>query len=114
MAEVESTREEVIRLIREEVERMLLLKWGSALTISEDQSLEADLGVDSLELVNLLTMIDNRLGIASVAAHPKLVGLKTVGDLLRAYISHSSGAADSPPTDPDLQAALRRARMRRR
>ncbi len=50
-------------------------------TITEDTSLRMDLGLNSLDLVNLAVSVENEFGVE--ISDRKLTMIKTVGDMIR-------------------------------
>jgi acyl carrier protein len=108
-------RDEQIRCsVREEIEQLLAEKGHAQVAISEDHHLEADLGLGSLDLVNLLTIIDTRLGRNSFAARSDPAHMKTVRDLYNAYTLQTCDATcSSPDVDLFLRAAKARGMSRR-
>ena len=75
-------------------------------TVINDQRLTADLGFSSLDLAQLVAMLEARLDADPFASHVPFTRMLTVGDLVQAYQSYlaiaasgdSGGAADGTPS----------------
>ena len=73
------SREQILAGLRAEVVELLDLE--SAEAISEDSRLVEDLGLDSLAMVDLVTMVEERFGI-KLATNTDLTAIETVGHVV--------------------------------
>ena len=88
----------------------LLEDRGRSLAIREEMSLNGEVGLSSLELAELVSLLEQRFGLDPFRRSVAITSIRTVSDLCRAY--ESSGS--EPEQDPQLLEAVRRAEARRR
>jgi len=77
--------------------RQVLDKLPAGLEIDEDMNLNADLGMSSLQLAELVATLEDRCGWDPFREHVPITEVRTVGDLITAYASHpknSNGEAN--------------------
>lgn len=100
-------------VVREEIGR-LLDELGRTLPRppSDQDRLDADLGLSSLEVTTVLSRLAGRLELKGAERLMASTDLATVGDVSRAFLAATGGSAPTGPPDP-LEASRRRAAARR-
>jgi acyl carrier protein len=88
----------------------LLEDRGRSMTVREDMTLNGEVGLSSLELAELVSLLEQRFGLDPFRRSVAITSIRTVGDLCRAYETSES----EPEQDPQLLEAVRRAEARRR
>lgn len=101
-------RDSIRQGVFDEIARLLEDR-GRSIAIREEMSLNGELGLSSLDLAELVALLEQRFGVDPFR-HVAITSIRTVGDLCRAY--ESSGS--EPGHDPHLLEAARRAEARRR
>jgi len=90
----------------------LLEERGRSIALREDMSLNGEVGLSSLELAELVSLLEQRFGVDPFRRSVAITSIRTVGDLCRAYaVSESEPEQEQ---DPLLLEAARRAEARRR
>jgi acyl carrier protein len=87
----------------------LLEDRGRSITVREDMTLNGEVGLSSLELAELVSLLEQRFGLDPFRRSVAITSIRTVGDLCRAYEMSES----EPEQDPHLLEAVRRAEARR-
>lgn len=85
------SREQLVAGLKAQMVELLSLE--SEETINEDSRLSEDLGLDSLDMVDLVTMVEERFGV-KLPTSTDLTALKNVGnvvDLLHELIRKKAG-----------------------
>ncbi len=72
---------EVVQMVRPETE-----------SIDDSQRLREDLSLSSLDLAQLVAMLEMAIGVDPFAKHTSLTSVATVGDLCRVYQEVRDGA----------------------
>ena len=112
-------KQDIAALILEEIQSMLDEADGEKKAISKNDELNAHLGLGSLDLAQLVAMLEIQLEADPFAAQTPITRIRTVGDLIAAYEEFLS---DEPNDEPDseksgvsagLLAAQQRAASRR-
>lgn len=102
-------RDSIRQGVFDEIARLLEDR-GRSIAIREEMSLNGELGLSSLDLAELVALLEQRFGVDPFRQFVAITSIRTVGDLCRAY--ESSGS--EPGHDPHLLEAARRAEARRR
>lgn len=98
------------QVVRVEIER-LLRQTGRAVTALADDDRLADLGITSLDVVDLVAALNQRLAVDPFRQTLAFTDVQTVEDLCRAY-RLGREPAERPPA-PDLETSRQRALARR-
>ncbi len=106
------TGAEIERLIHQEIGRIFEEQDEPIPELTPDAKLHADLGLASLDLAHLVTVLEDKLQVDPFEAQVAITDVRTVGDLCRAYQAQLDGRADDSAED-DLRAVQQRARARR-
>jgi acyl carrier protein len=104
---------EIARAIQEEVGRLLARKDRTCPELSGDRSLQGDLGLTSLDIVELLASLETRLGAGTFHISISFTELRTVADLFSATCSGTAECDIARRNENILQAAKIRAEARR-
>jgi len=109
-------RADIERLIRQQIAQRLSHKSGPALQSIEPDDVLTELGLESLDLLELADHLETALGVNPFDADVALFDMRTVSDFCGAYTAAVSQgrAGDAAAPDPLLDAARRRAELRRR
>jgi acyl carrier protein len=85
--------------------------------VSDGQRLTGELGLRSLDLAQLVAILELRTGLDPFAAHVAITSVRTVGDIVAAYRLAAGGApaaAAQAPAQGEERAARRQAAGHRR
>ena len=109
-------KQAIVKSVHEEIAAILREKGSTTTTINAHDELNAHLGLESLDLAELVTSLEIRLDADPFASHTPITRIRSVGDLINAY---SSFLLEGEPAEDDeansaLQAAQNRANARRR
>ncbi len=106
----------VTQSIIDEILALLAAKGSTQSKIDESDELNAHLGLTSLELAQLVAMLEVRLDADPFATQTPITRIRTVGDLIDAYEQFLSGEPAEPESNSSdaLLAAQQRAASRRR
>lgn len=98
--------------IHDVVQQVVEQRGGEIVAITNQQRLAGDLGLRSLDLAQLVALLEINTGVDPFAAHVAITDVRTVGDLCDAY----RVALGLQPSQPGfgLQAGQARAEARRR
>ena len=98
-------------VVRTELRALLRARGESAPALADDDALTGVLGLDSADVLALVPRLNERLGVDPFRGVAAVTGVRTVGDLARAYAS--AGAAPAALDAATARAALRKARAGR-
>src|SRR5262245_44874762 len=102
-------------VVRRELSRLLSRQPAPAGSAVTDKSVLAEVGVGSLDLLELSDVLETVLQVNPFDAGVSLTDVRTVGDLCAAYRAAVEGqSARSTEVDDLLQASRKRAEARRR
>ncbi len=106
----------VVEIINEEILSMLSTSGSDIETINMDDTITDHLGLTSLDLAQLVAMLEIRLSADPFASHTSITSVRTVGDLSDAYNTflNQTDEATEPTPSAAVQQALQRASGRRR
>ncbi len=107
------TRREIERAIREEVLRVLGTHETGITELSNEDTLTGALGLSSLEVVQIVASLKERLGIDPFVQVFSVTDVRTVGDLRAAYENVLCGGPGGPDDVQALLASAQRAVDRR-
>ena len=82
--------------------------------VSNEQKLNADLGLSSLDLAQLVAVLELRLSADPFAKLVPITSIRTVGDLCDAYRKYFANDGQDEQETPSFSRSQARARLRRR
>ncbi len=82
--------------------------------VAMEATLTGDLGLQSIQLAELVAILEQDLKVDPFAALVPITSVRTVGDLCEAYRRGLAGEQPSTEADADVMAARQRAQARRR
>lgn len=112
------TKNEIETSIQQEILRVIEEKAGpaegSSPAITPDSRLGPDLGLSSLDLAQLVSLLEVSLQADPFQSLVPITSVRTVGDLHQAYGKFFSGEQGAPEGEEELQASQARAEARRK
>ncbi len=105
------TSQDIARMIHEEILNILEEREESRRHIANDDTLHDDLGLASLDLAQLVSVLEMKLQTDPFEELVAITDIRTVGELCQAYERMVSGKTDT--ASEDLLATQERAQARR-
>jgi acyl carrier protein len=94
-------RDQVAELVRDEIRQLLDERAEPVVTLSEEANLAADLGFASLDLAQLVAQLEQRLGEDPFAELVPITSIRTVGDLVDAYMALTRADVEHKPGEDE-------------
>ena len=82
--------------------------------VNSEQKLNSDLGFSSLDLAQLVAILEMKLNADPFAKLVSITNIRTVGDLCDAYHQYFKGSDATTEKQPSFQQSVARAQLRRR
>lgn len=109
----ERTRQDIERMIHAEILCILEEREVSMPHIANDDKLHADLGIESLDLAQLVSVLEMKLQVDPFEEVVAITDVRSVGDLCQAYEQMLTGHTAPTAATDALRAAQERAQARR-
>jgi acyl carrier protein len=90
-------RNQVAELVRDEIRQLLEERAEPVVSLADTANLAADLGLSSLDLAQLVAQLEQRVGEDPFAELVPITSVRTVGDLVDAYMALSRADAGTKP-----------------
>ncbi len=115
MLDEKFTRQQITNIIFEEISNILEGRDGEAIPIENEHRLNENLGFSSLDLAQLVSVLDMEMEADPFDSLVSVTSIRTVEDLCNAYESffRSNGQETSNCPDKELEAVRKRASERR-
>ena len=107
------TRAELENLVREKIHMLLEERGGNVPAIYGPDSLNGALGLTSLDLAVVVAELEAALGVDPFSKIVSITSVRSVDDLIEAYLKAYLPQTKPTGADEDLLEAARRARGRR-
>jgi acyl carrier protein len=106
-------RDRVAELVRDEIHQLLDERAEPVVNLSDSDNLAADLGFSSLDLAQLVAQLEQRLGEDPFAELVPITSVRTVADLVDAYMALIRADVEKKPGgDEPLERIHQRAAAR--
>ncbi len=102
------------KIIHETVLQIAQQKSSEMTEVNSEQKLNADLGFSSLDLAQLVAILEMKLDADPFAKLVSITSIRTVGDLCDAYEKYFNPSEADEQEQPSFQQSQARAQMRRR
>jgi acyl carrier protein len=106
--------ENIEQTIHETVLQIAQQKSAAITEVNSEQKLNADLGFSSLDLAQLVAILEMKLNADPFAKLVSITSVRTVGDLCEAYEKYFNQTEAEADNQPSFQQSQTRAQMRRR
>jgi len=107
------TRQDIERMIHEEIRHILAEHEITLDDIVKDDTLHADLGLGSLDLAQLVAILEMKLQVDPFEHMVAITDVRTVGDLCQAYARMLYEQSHDAAANEALLASQKRAQARR-
>jgi acyl carrier protein len=102
------------QIIHETVLQIAQQKSTEITEVNSEQKLNADLGFSSLDLAQLVAILEMKLNADPFAKLVSITSVRTVGDLCDAYDKYFNQSDAEADNQPSFQQSQARAQMRRK
>ena len=102
------------QIIRETVLQIAQQKSADITDVNSEQKLNAELGFSSLDLAQLVAILEMKLDADPFAKLVSITTIRTVGDLCDAYEKFFNQSEADEPDQPSFEPSFARAELRRK